>query len=875
MKIKSYTDSKINNGFLDRKSNQIMGTIIRLFFRSIDLDKESLSIMGKNSNDGKAIFISQNRTITSLLILKNALRKHDLPSPDFAIGFRLYWIQIISSTIKKAFSLFSRKGKNSSSNESELEFLKDIINSDKNIILSLLSKKLFKLRYLYKETDVLENLILIQNSIDTPIYIYPQMIFWNRNPERTKALKTFRATGDKGFTSALLTIIKSRTQPFIKISEPVNLKAEIEKSQVNESQHIARIIRNRLLDVYDHEKRTVLGPIIKSTGEMMEKILYHDNVLKTITELSGDKGISEKKLRKQAMGHFREIAADFSIVYIRFFEKTLSIIFKKIFNGIEYDNEDFTKLRNAAQKGPLILLPSHKSHMDYLVISSLFYQNNLVPPHIVSGANLTFFPMGKIFRRSGAFFMRRSFRGMKLYSVVFRQYVKTLVHENYSIEFFLEGTRTRTGKQQHPKMGILKYLIESIHEGYNSDLQFVPISVNYDRLLEESIYQSEIKGKEKSKESTSGFIKSRKLLKRKYGKVYLKIDNPISYKKLREKYTDDSSEISDLSYHLSKRINEITTVTPFSLVTTVMLSMPGRGFSKDTLNEKIEVLLNYLTMNNHPVPEDLSSKAGLLTSIDYIMNAYLQDSILTIVKDEGEESENINQSSPFYVINEEQRPKINFYKNSIIQYFLPLSFLSLSILKLTNNENILVDDIKTEFTKLMDLFSKEFLYLENMYDSDKIINDSLHYLKVSSLLLVNDDTVMITEKGLPEIQFYGKIIQEIIESFYTVSNAITTSKSSIFSHNKLISQIRKNGVRLYHTDEIKLIESLSMLNYKGAVKMLTEHEILKEAEHNKKEKSYRLTDKNRLVEIEEELSAYLEDLSYNYGRNKNKLKQII
>ena len=179
----------------------------------------------------------------------------------------------------------------------------------------------------------------------------------------------------------------------------------------------ARQIRNSLMEIYNYEKRSILGPQIKTQQEMMEKVLYHKNVLDVIQQEMNEKGSSEKKLRRKAYGYFREIAADFSIVYIRFFKATNDYLFRKIFDGIHFDIEDFKRIREASSKGPVILVPSHKSHMDYIIISSMFYQNKLIPPHILAGSNLTFFPMGKIFRRSGAFFMRRTFKGLNLYAV--------------------------------------------------------------------------------------------------------------------------------------------------------------------------------------------------------------------------------------------------------------------------------------------------------------------------------------------------------------------------------------------------------------------------------------------------------------------------
>ncbi len=134
--------------------------------------------------------------------------------------------------------------------------------------------------------------------------------------------------------SGLFTLFKSATPPFMRIASPVNLMEEIAASQSTDSGEIAVELRNRLMACYDHEKRTILGPVIKGRQEMMELVLSHHNILDTIQELGAETGVSEKRLRRKAYRHFREIAADFSIVTIQNFEH-ISLVFRRIFSGIE------------------------------------------------------------------------------------------------------------------------------------------------------------------------------------------------------------------------------------------------------------------------------------------------------------------------------------------------------------------------------------------------------------------------------------------------------------------------------------------------------------------------------------------------------------
>ncbi len=107
--------------------------------------------------------------------------------------------------------------------------------------------------------------------------------------------------------------------------------------------------------------------------------------------------------------------------------------------------------------------------MDYLLLSYVLYHQGLVPPHIAAGINLNFWPAGPIFRRLGAFFIRRTFKGNKLYSTVFREYLGELFSRGYSVEYFVEGGRSRTGRLLDPKTGTLSMTIQAMLRGGSSD----------------------------------------------------------------------------------------------------------------------------------------------------------------------------------------------------------------------------------------------------------------------------------------------------------------------------------------------------------------------------------------------------------------------
>ncbi len=849
----------IKNSMLETGVNSFAEKVSGVLFRNIEFDSESLKALQKYHGKGRVVYASFQSTNTPLMILVNLLKKHGFRTPVLALDFTPNLLQMTVNFFHSVSIFFNKlAGKKKIEKISDFDYILNLLRGDRAIILSLLSRKLFIRRYIQIKSDTLQYLVEAQKLIDEPIYVFPQIMFWNRNPERTRALITSRATGDRGFFSGLFTVLKSGTPAFMRISQAINIKEEIEQSPADDPRQIARKLRNKLLETYNNEKRTVLGPTIKSKQEMMEKVLYNKNVLDEITTLKETDHQSENKLRKKAYKYFREIAADFSIINLMWFNKAVQYMFTKIFDGIYFNIDDLKLVREAAQKAPLILVPSHKSHIDYLLISSIFYENKIIPPHIVAGQNLSFFPMGTIFRRSGAFFMRRSFRGLKLYPTVFKQYIKTLINEGYPIEFFIEGTRTRTGKLSSPKMGILSYLIDAVEEGYNSDMIFVPITITYDRILEESSYHMELKGKEKETETTSAFVKSRKLLKRKYGKVYLSFNRPFSYKEYRDSLKGGEDLADSLGYYITRRISEIVMATPFSITSAAMLQSSAHGFTREILKKRITLLLDYCAYAGVRMSDHLAAAANYDEIINYVLESYLQDNIV------GEPMAGMDKGSRevlagLYTLNENERSRINFYKNNTIHYFLPVIFISLALLSLAENDEMDEGKLTEAFSDLTDLLAEEFVYSESFLDTAGTMAKGLEYLEKRSSISRSGGRVRIQPGKREELVLFAKAVQDFLESYLIVCDCVLQVRKKV-SRKELIFEVRKNGIKLFHLGEVKLTESLSMPNYENAIARLDRDDVFEKVPAGKKQVDYLVKDEAKAGGFKGRVERYLKPL---------------
>ena len=264
-------------------------------------------------------------------------------------------------------------------------------------------------------------------------------------------------------------------------------------------------------------------------------------VVAEVTETARREHKNVAAIRVRAREYADEIAADYSNIAIGFMLRVLTWLWHRIYDGI--DVKHLPRLREAAHDNrEIIYLPSHRSHMDYLLLSYILYQEGLALPQIAAGVNLNFWPVGGLLRRCGAFYLRRSFKGDRLYAAVFRAYVETLVARGQPMKFYPEGGRSRTGRLLAPKTGMLQMTVASaLASSGNAPVAVVPVYIGYDRVMEVKGYFDELRGTRVKKGETMGDLVrgSTRVLKRKYGRVFVSFGEPIELQGFADAHVPD------------------------------------------------------------------------------------------------------------------------------------------------------------------------------------------------------------------------------------------------------------------------------------------------------------------------------------------------
>jgi len=183
---------------------------------------------------------------------------------------------------------------------------------------------------------------------------------------------------------------------------------------------------SRLLRVHFQRRRAAaIGPDLSHRRTVIERVLRSPPVTAAIADQARKEKTDPDKVARKARGYAMEIAANYSYGLVRIGSFVLTWFWNRIYDGV--DLAHFRGFQETAPNYEIIYVPCHRSHIDYMLISYFVYHNGFVPPHIAAGINLNLPVLGRILRKGGAFFLRRSFRSNKLYSAVFHEYLATIM----------------------------------------------------------------------------------------------------------------------------------------------------------------------------------------------------------------------------------------------------------------------------------------------------------------------------------------------------------------------------------------------------------------------------------------------------------------
>ena len=525
---------------------------LRQFQQSFDVDVD-------------VVYVLPQRGLTDLIVLDLVAQEHDLPSPTA-------WLPDSSATnLQRRFFCLNRA--------SGLLLRRNTMQS--------LSPGLVNLHGMFEN-----------GALQRPVILVPVTSHWGRIPDRERSIFRLMLSDQWSVTSRFrrfFTLILNRRDILVQFGQPLDFN-EMMLNDVAEGmapRRTARLLRRR----FANQRRATLGPDLSHQRTLVDQIVASNAVRHAIASLSADKpkpAQARTKLARKARKNAQAIASNMSYTVIRFFDGLLRLLWTRMYDGVVVNGLD--GVRQHAQENTLVYVPCHRSHIDYLLLSYQLFHAGLSLPHIAAGDNLNMPIVGPLLRRGGAFFMRRRFRDDRIYSAVFTEYLYQVYRRGHSVEYFIEGGRSRTGRLLPPQTGILNMTLEHNERGLPKPLVFVPVYFAYERLIESGSYLNELRGAEKKGESLSGLFSSLKLLKQPFGEVTVNFGAPMKLNDFISQSADlPRSQIAKrLGEVINERINGVAHVTPINLVSLITLATPRIAISEAELLLQLESMLEIL-----------------------------------------------------------------------------------------------------------------------------------------------------------------------------------------------------------------------------------------------------------------------------------------
>ncbi|MGB0840781.1 MAG: glycerol-3-phosphate 1-O-acyltransferase PlsB, partial [Pseudoalteromonas shioyasakiensis] len=415
----------------------------------------------------------------------------------------------------------------------------------------------------------------------------------------------------------------------------------------------------------------------------------------------------------------------------------------------------------------IIYVPCHRSHMDYLLLTYVIYHQGLVPPHIAAGVNLNFFPAGGIFRRSGAFFIRRSFAGNKLYSAIFKEYLSQLFMKGYSVKFYTEGGRSRTGRLLPPKTGMLAMTMQAMLRGIERPISIVPVYIGYEHVMEINTYLKELAGNNKKNESIFAVFKAIKNLKN-YGRGYLNFGEPIALQQYLNEHQPDwrayigddsakpqwlNTQVANVAQDIMTNINSAAALNAVNLLATILLSRDQFALSKPKLLKQLDF---YLALQQQAKYNDQVTLPS--DDAQSLLEHALKLNKFDVLTDEMGE---------IISIKEKERTLFNYYRNNIIHLFAVPSILAQLIYQKTE---VSIESANKTVSALYPLFAKEW-FLTTL--TEDYIANILNSFEEQKLISTDNGIIKITanKQAQAQLEMLGNVMHLTLERY-----AITTTQ---------------------------------------------------------------------------------------------------
>ncbi|EKD42395.1 MAG: hypothetical protein ACD_73C00179G0002, partial [uncultured bacterium] len=404
-KIRTELDEPYLSGMINRFS-RLHEWIYGASFGRVNVGATEINRLKELASQGTLVYVMKNRGQLEYSFFNTLFLKEGIPIARFANGCRTIFWRPLSEIFKVSLAkldLFYTRGLLEDPIQSG--YLENLVAGGKSALLNL---KVSSELIFGSEEDTIEfisPLLEAAAKSSRPVLLITQQYLYDRHPEKSSKTLMDVLLGEKSnpgmFRKLILFFMSYKKKATVKFGQPLNLKDFLSENEKLDRHDQALKLKMILLDRLMIERRSITGPSLISRDKMLEKMLRSSIFKEDLEALAKESNQTLSRLESGVTKYFNEIAATINYNYIDVYERMIDWMVNNIFDGLDLDIEGLAKVKAKAGKHPIVLVPSHKSHIDYLLLSYVFYNHDLTMPHVCAGINLNFWPAGRFLRRGG------------------------------------------------------------------------------------------------------------------------------------------------------------------------------------------------------------------------------------------------------------------------------------------------------------------------------------------------------------------------------------------------------------------------------------------------------------------------------------------
>jgi glycerol-3-phosphate O-acyltransferase len=556
---------------------------------------------------------------------------------------------------------------------------------------------------------------------------------------------------------------------------------------------LAAFVRTRAVRALSSQERQILGERLKVARFVAEQVLAEPDFQDRVAAAGAASGLTRAEALEHAERALRELATGHRRLALGIFSRLARWLTQLAFEPeVSLDPAQIARLRELARGASLVFLPSHQSNVDHLVMFHALFGAGLAPPFTAAGLNMSFWPISRLLRGTGAFFIRRS-GDDPVYREVLRAFVAYLLQRHFHLEFFIEGTRTRSGKLLPPRYGLLRYTLEAASAPGAGDVLLAPAALAYDQVLEVGEYVRQQQGAERERESLRFLLRQiRRARRQRLGRIHLRFAEPISVREHSARHGGDRLALEKLAFAICTRINAARPLLPGAVLCSVLLGSDRRALTLAELEAETERVIGYARERGIELAAELA-----------LGPAEAAGAALAALRETGIVSCYPGGIEPVFHVPEQRRHAASYYRNSVLHCFLGRAIAGLARAAGPDSD----ESGARHALRLRELLKFEFFFSER----DAFLRE-----------FERERTILAGERLRGEAPFAAgspRILGDLLEGYWVVTEALASAGAGL-PEPVLLERCHGLGRQLLLQQRISRPEGLSSVAFANALQLL-------------------------------------------------------